>query len=213
MVNFLIIKAIIMKKKELEILLQKIPSFEKPIPNLEQYITSANIASDIIFYAYQFGDIKNKIIIDLGCGTGIFSVGTYLTGAKKVIGIDIDENAISIAREFSKNNKYDITFINQDVTEVVNKCDTVFMNPPFGAQKGNLKADRKFIEKGFEISSVIYSIHLTNTLPFITKLVSVLGGEINYSKEYIYSIKHSFNFHKKKFVRYNITNIRIITNG
>ena len=202
-----------MKKKELEILLQKIPSFEKPNPNLEQYITSADIASDIIYNAYQFGDIENKIIIDLGCGTGIFSIGTYLTGAKKVIGIDIDENAIRIAKEFSKNNKYEITYYNQDVTEVVNKCDTIFMNPPFGAQKSNIKADRKFIEKGFEISSVIYSIHLAKTLPFISKLVSVLGGEINYSKDYNYSIKHSFNFHKKKIVNYDVVNIRIITNN
>jgi putative methylase len=201
-----------MKKKELEILLQKIPSFEKPNPNLEQYITSADIASDIIYTAYQFGDIENKIIIDLGCGTGIFSIGTYLTGAKKVIGIDIDENAIRIAKEFSKNNNYDISFYKKDVTEVVNKCDTIFMNPPFGAQKNNLKADRKFIEKGFKISSVIYSIHLAKTLPFISKLVSILGGEINYSKDYIYSIKHSFNFHKKKIVNYNVANIRIITN-
>ena len=27
------------------------------------------------------------------------------------------------------------------------------MNPPFGAQKSNQKADRKFLEKAFEISS------------------------------------------------------------
>jgi len=61
-----------MKKKELEILLQKVPSFEKPVPHFEQYLTPASIAADIIFTAHQFGDIENKTVIDLGCGTGIF---------------------------------------------------------------------------------------------------------------------------------------------
>ena len=61
-----------MKKKELEILLQGVPSFDKPIPHLEQYLTSASIAADIIFTAHQFGDIKDKTVLDLGCGTSIF---------------------------------------------------------------------------------------------------------------------------------------------
>ena len=84
-----------MKKKQLEILLQKIPSFNNPIPGLEQYKTSADIAADIIFTAHQLGDIENKIVIDMGCGTGIFSVGSFLTGAKKVIGIDIEARGSS----------------------------------------------------------------------------------------------------------------------
>ena len=41
-----------MKKKNLELLLQKVPIFDTPDPSLEQYNTPANIASDIIFTAY-----------------------------------------------------------------------------------------------------------------------------------------------------------------
>ena len=143
-----------MKKKELEILLQKIPSFSKPVPNLEQYITSSNIAADIIFTAHQLGDIENKIVLDLGCGTGIFSVGAFLTGAKKVIGIDIDNNIIDIARKYAEKNNFKIIYKVQDVKDVEIKCDTVIMNPPFGAQKANQNADRKFIEKGFKLAPV-----------------------------------------------------------
>ena len=43
-----------MKKKELEMILQKIPTFEKPSPELEQYLTPAGIAADIIFTAHPF---------------------------------------------------------------------------------------------------------------------------------------------------------------
>lgn len=200
-----------MKKKELEMILQKVPSFDKPTAELEQYLTPANIAADIIFIAYQFGDMEDKIVLDLGCGTGIFSFGASLAGAQKVVGIDIDKNSIKIAKEYAKETKQKITFMTKDVEDVEIECDTVIMNPPFGAQKSNLKADRKFIEKGFEISSVIYSLHLSKTVPFIEKLVSSLKGEISYSKNYIFPIKHTFDFHKKKALDYEVSLLRIIT--
>ena len=197
-----------MKKKELEMILQKIPSFDSPIAQLEQYQTPANIAADIIFIAHQFKDIENKTVLDLGCGTGIFSVGAALTGAKKIIAVDIDEKCVNAAREYAKDCGLKIEFMVQDVRDVKNKCDTVITNPPFGAQKGNLKADRKFIEKGFEVANVIYSLHLSKTVPFIEKMVSSLNGEINYSKDYVFPLKHVFEFHEKKVVDYDVTLLR-----
>lgn len=200
-----------MKKKELELLLQKVPAFEKPMPQLEQYMTSADIAADIIFTAYHFGDIKDKIVIDLGCGTGIFSIGASIVGAKEIYGIDIDENSIKIAKNYADSINEKIIFVNQDIKDVKINCDTIIMNPPFGAQKSNLKADRKFLEKGFEISTIIYSLHLSKTIMFINKLVSALGGEINYSKNYTFTIKNIFDFHKKEVVKFEITLLRILT--
>lgn len=200
-----------MKKKELEIFLQSIPDFEKPNPSLEQYITPAEIAADIIFNAAQLGDIENKIILDLGCGTGVFSVGAYLAGAKKVIGIDIDETAIEKAKKFTEKNKLKIEFINSDIKDIDFKCDTIIMNPPFGAQKSNIKADRKFIEKAFQLADVIYSLHLSKTIPFIHKMISSLDGEIVFSKEYILRMKQSLVFHEKKIKNFDVTLIKIIT--
>jgi putative methylase len=200
-----------MKKKELELLLQKVPVFEKPVPKLEQYITTADIAADIIFIAYQFGDIKDKIVVDLGCGTGIFSFGASIAGAKEVVGIDIDKNSIKIAKNYAKKINEKIKFVTKDIKNVKIICDTIIMNPPFGAQKSNLNADRRFIEKGFEISKIIYSLHLSKTIQFINKLVSSLGGEINYSKDYTFSLKNVFNFHKKEILKFNITLLRILT--
>lgn len=200
-----------MKKKELEMILQRVPSFDKPIPHLEQYLTPASIAADIIFTAHQFGDVENKAVLDLGCGTGIFSVGAILTGAKKVVGIDVDKNSIEIARAYAEKNDFEIKFLVQDVKDVEVKCDTVIMNPPFGAQKSNLKADRKFIEKGFEVGSVLYSLHLAKTVPFVKRLISSLGGKVNYSKDYVFPIKWMYEFHEKKVVDYNVTLLRIIT--
>lgn len=200
-----------MKKKELEIFLQSIPDFEEPKPNLEQYITPAEIASDIIFTAAQLGDIENKIILDLGCGTGMFSVAAYLAGARRVIGVDIDEKAINQAKQFAKKNKLNIEFIKSDIKDITLKCDTIIMNPPFGAQKSNIKADRKFIEKAFELGNVIYSLHLSKTIPFIYKMIHSLNGEIVFSKKYILRMKQSLKFHEKKIKNFDVTLLRIIT--
>jgi putative methylase len=200
-----------MKKKQLEMILQKVPSFEKPIINLEQYQTPAEIASDILFIAYQFGDIENKTVLDLGCGTGIFSIGANILEAKKIIGVEIDENCLKVARKYAKENNMKITFINKDIKDIKIKCDTIIMNPPFGAQKSNIKADRKFIEKGFEIASVIYSLHLLKTVSFIEKIVNLLKGEINFYKKYNFPIKYTYDFHEKKVLNYEVCLLRILT--
>lgn len=202
-----------MKKKELEIILQNVPTFIKPNPNLEQYLTPANIAADILFIAHQFNDINNKTVVDLGCGTGIFSIGAKIIGAKKVIGVDIDNNSIEIAKIYSKKNNHKIQFLNIDINEFNKKCDTIIMNPPFGAQKRNINIDRNFIDKAMEYSSIIYSLHLSKTLSFIKKLIDIKGGEITYSKKYKFPIKWIYDFHKKKVVEYDITMIRIKKNN
>jgi len=199
------------KKKELEIMLQKVPSPNRPILRLEQYMTPANISADIIFIAHQFGDIENKTVIDLGCGTGIFSVGAYIAGAKKVTGVDIDKESIAIATSYAKKSNMDIEFLVCDVKDIQTNCNTVVMNPPFGAQKSNEKADRKFIEKGFEIAEVIYSLHLKKTIPFLEKMINSLGGYITYWKEYEFPIKWMFRFHNKEIVNYNVTLLKIDT--
>ena len=200
-----------MKKKKLEIFLQNVPGFEKPNPTLEQYVTPAEVASDIVFNAAQFGDIKGKIVLDLGCGTGIFSFASYLLGAKKVIGVDIDEKAIKQAKRFAEENKLELDFFVKNVEDVDFECDTVIMNPPFGAQKSNIRGDRVFIEKGFQLADVIYSLHLSKTIPFIQKMIKSLKGEIVFSKEYVFRMKKTLEFHEKKMKNFDVTLLRVIT--
>ena len=64
----------VMRRKDLEIALEKVPRFEDPDPSLEQYPTPAAIAAEIVFDAYRRGDIAGMKVMDLGCGTGMFSM-------------------------------------------------------------------------------------------------------------------------------------------
>lgn len=200
-----------MKQRQLEILLQHIPKTPTPIPHLEQYMTPATIAADVIFTAYHWGDIQDKIVVDLGCGTGIFAIGASLMGAQQAIGYDVDPHVISIAQNHATKNNYPVEFHTQDITTIQTTCDTVLMNPPFGAQKANLKADRRFIEKGFQIAEVLYSFHLKKTIPFLEKLITALHGDITYQKDYEFPIKWIFDFHYKQVVSYKVTLLRITT--
>ncbi len=44
-------------------------------------------------------DLKNKKILDLGCGSGILSIAAMLLGAESAVAVDIEENAMKTASE------------------------------------------------------------------------------------------------------------------
>lgn len=67
-------------------------------------------------------------VLDMGCGSGILSIASILLGAKKVTGVDIDENAVRIAKENAALNnifedKFNVFF--GDVTEDENLQDSI----------------------------------------------------------------------------------------
>ena len=86
-----------MKKKELEITLQKIPKLKTPQANLEQYSTPSFIASDILFNAFLLGDIKKPLI-----NSGILLTGLTVSEASRRIFFSEDSlplKVVSLALE------------------------------------------------------------------------------------------------------------------
>ncbi len=203
------------RKKDLEIILQKLPAHPSPVVNLEQYPTPAAIAADMLFTAYLEDDIAEKTVLDLGCGTGIFAIGAKLLGASKVIGVDIDATGLIIAEGYANALSLSIEFIEGDAAKIEyskilgSRIDTVIQNPPFGAQKASKGADRVFLEKALAWGKVIYSLHLSKTEEFVSLLVGKLGGEILWKKVYRFPIEHMFKFHTRETVVYDVTLFKI----
>jgi putative methylase len=200
-----------MKLKDLEMSLQKVRSFISPDASLEQYQTPATIASDLLFLAYSQGDIAGKTVVDLGCGTGILGIGASLLGAERVIGIDVDENAIELAEVNSRDLDADVEFVIGDVRSLQMRADTVVMNPPFGAQTRH--ADRPFLEKAIETADVVYSLHLAGTEEFVMSLIASTGASGAIQKRYKFEIPHTFAFHRKAKADVEVALFRIRTQG
>ncbi len=185
-----------MRKRELEMRLQEIRGFEDPDPSLEQYMTPASMAADILFTAYSNGDVEGMKVVDLGCGTGMLSIGAWLLGAGMVLGFDRSEGALSVAESNRDAFGADVEFVLSDVRDVSEGADTVFMNPPFGCQTRN--ADRPFLDKAMEISECVYSIHMAETIGFLESYCARRGRSVAWRKTYKYVIPHTFAFHSKE---------------
>ena len=86
-----------MRLNELERLLEKVAGFTAPSARMEQYQTPAPLAARLLYHAALNGDIGGRRVGDLGCGTGILSIGAALLGAREVIGVDADEGVLTTA--------------------------------------------------------------------------------------------------------------------
>ena len=77
-------------------------------------------------------DLKDKTILDLGCGFGEHCKRFVENGAKKVIGIDISEKMLEIARQENADSK--ITYINmpmENISKLNEKFDIVISSLAF----------------------------------------------------------------------------------
>ncbi len=197
------------KQKELEIMLQKVAVHPSPRPGLEQYSTPATIAADALYFAYGQGDIHGKKVVDPGCGTGILAIGARLLGASDVVALDVDEAAVGTAMKNADALKVDICFLTMDFNEFPEKCDTVVMNPPFGAQKENIHADTHFLMRAAETGDVIYSFHKAETEEYIRRKLADLGRKPTHILRYEFPIPHIFDFHKREAEEIDVLLFRI----
>ena len=185
------------------------PDFYQPKPELEQYSTPVDIVAEIIKLANAQGDLSGNVV-DLGCGTGRLAIGAALLGAE-VTGYEIDDDALELAKSYSKKNDLEIEWINLAIENINKKYDTVLMNPPFGSQRPG--ADRAFLKKSLEIGTKIWTIHMAETKDFVKDFVEKNNGEILSAYEFDFPIRNSMPFHTKdvsnqKAILYHIASLR-----
>jgi len=199
-------------KKQLEIILSKLKDNPSPKSSLEQYTIPSELAAEILNLAFLSNDIKNKKVLDLGCGTGKLAIGSVILEAREVIGVDVDKRVLNIAIENLKiaekltERKLEsrIKFIKKNVSELNEKVDTVIQNPPFGIQK--LHADRLFLKKALECGDKIYSLHRSyeRTREFLTNFIKNNKGNVEKIISFKFRIPYMFKFHERPSVNYDV---------
>lgn len=200
-------------KSSLAIELSKLKVFDQANVSLEQYPTDSEIAATILWQAKMNNDIEDKIIADLGAGTGILGIGALLLGAKFVYFIEKDKKAIEILKENLNNIKQNNEFgeyevINSEIQDFNKKVDLVIQNPPFGTKEKH--ADKLFIEKAFEITKTIYSFHKTSTKVFIEKISKDYNFKIKEQIDFKFPLKATQKFHKKRIENIEVSCFKLI---
>lgn len=194
----------------LAIELSAIRGFCKPKVSVEQYITDSEIGATVLWDAYMKGDIKGKVIADLGCGTGMLGIGCLLLGAFRVYFVESDSSVIKIAKENVKNMKSEslAKFFLMDVEKFNRKVDSVIMNPPFGVKDEH--SDRKFLKKAFEISKVVYSFHKSETKEFIKGFAKDNNFNVAQVIDFEFPLKASMKFHRKRVKKIRVSCFRFV---
>lgn len=181
-----------MKKKQLEMILERLEGFSRPSFQREQYATPATVAAEMLFLAAMHDDLET--VCDLGCGTGILAIGAALLGARAV-GVEIDREALAAARRNAALVGADVDFIQGDVSRIsLRGIDTVIMNPPFGAQKASA-GDRAFLSRAIKTARTVYSLHNRGSERFIRAFVQPCT--VQEVHRLACPLKRSFEFHSR----------------
>ncbi|GLJ30167.1 hypothetical protein SUGI_0596720 [Cryptomeria japonica] len=194
-----------MKLKELEGYLGSLQQFSNPKVDLEQYPTGPHIASRMLYMAENtFGDIMDKVVVDLGCGCGTLGLAAMLMGAEHVIGVDMDSDALEIASSNAIDLETEMDFMKCDVGKLSwtgSMVDTVIMNPPFGTRKKG--ADLEFLSTALKVSAgAVYSLHKTTTREHVQR--SAIQNLNAKTAEVLCQLRFDlpvlYKFHKKREV-------------
>jgi len=203
-----------MKLKELECHLQEVDEFEKPKILLEQYPTRPHIAACMIHtMASTFDDVEDRSILDLGCGSGVLTIGCVMLGAATVLGLDLDPDALDTCQQNLEAFDIDnVDLVNGNVTDadmiLRQKFEVVVMNPPFGT-KHNKGLDLLFLEKGIKLATrAVYSLHKTSTREHVLKKGEAWGTKPQVVAELRYDLPATYKHHKKASVDIEVDFIR-----
>jgi len=149
-------------------------TFDGIIPtklNISNYI----VQEHVMRYVFASNYVKGKIVLDVACEAGYGSHFLAIKGAKKVYGVDIDENALKVAKTYYAHPN--VEYIKGDV-----------LNLPFPNNFFDVVVSFETIE------------HISDTEEYITEIKRVLkpGGVFICSTPNIKYTKHP-KYHVHEF--------------
>lgn len=206
----------LVRRLDLERILQKVGPHPSPKAFLEQYTIPVDVASEMLFVAaYVNDDVLSKKIVDLGCGTGRLAIGAAFLGAAEVVGVDVDRSGIEMGRTYASKLglKDRVSWLVGDISAVHGSFDTVLQNPPFGVQRRTV--DMRFLATALRLASRIYSLHKSGAgnRAFIKRFIEAKGGRVTSIFQMKLIIPRMFEFHTKRTHEVYVDLYRIEVDG
>jgi putative methylase len=187
------------RTSELVLRLSKVPRFPRPDPRLEQVETPAEAAAELLLAADRFETLDGRSVVDLGAGTGRLAIGAALLGARPVRAIEVDPDAVSVARAAARAAGVTIEFEVRDVTGYDRTADVVVLNPPFGAQRRH--ADRPFWDAAFTVARrSVHGFALAESRTFIARRAVERGAHIIETQPVAWDLARTFPHHTRSRV-------------
>lgn len=186
------------RKKELERFVEGLPVFPRPKLKLEQYPTDASVVAAAVWDAYMRGLLD--AVLDLGCGTGRFALAAAAMGARHVLCVDIDPEALEIAKKAAETHGlHSVDFLAADAPTLAlgRRFTVTFMNPPFGiwSRRGT---DVAFLAAALKHAEAVYTIHKLPTLQYVEKTVKKWGYRLEVLETAVLNIKPTYRHHRKR---------------
>jgi len=105
----------------------------------------------------ECGEVKGQAVLDIGCGSGVYSIELAKRGARRVVGLDFSRPMLDIARQSATA---------QDVNGITDFIQGEFLSHDFG--------DEKF---DTSIAMGVFD-YLEEAEPFLKKMSQVTKGKI-----------------------------------
>ena len=104
----------------------------------------------------EAGDVTGKKILDVGCGSGVYAVDFARRGARRVVGIDLSNNMLQLARQEAEQHR------------VADRCEFI--------QADFLELD---LEDRFDISIAMGVFdYVPDQVTFLRKMVALTTGKV-----------------------------------
>lgn len=116
--------------------MEKLFDLEFKVSAYSFFQTNTEGAEQLYSIVREFaGDVENKMVFDLYCGTGTIGQIMARAGSKKVMGIELVEEAVVAANEnAARNGLTNCTFLAGDVLKMVDELtdepDVIIVDPP-----------------------------------------------------------------------------------
>lgn len=179
---------------------ERVDGFRVPKASLEQYSLPSDVIAFILVLAAD--DLTRKNIVELGCGTGRFTLPIQKFFATRTLGVDVDWEVVLTLAQQRDLHGLDIELLVTPVEFLEpglwgKLFQTTIMNPPFGTRRR--KIDLVFLQQALQYSQTIISLHKANepTRRLIGEISAEFGKKMERLATVNFPLAPQFPFHRK----------------